>query len=169
MEELWDVYDENRNLTGKTISRKKFLSGNGKYHLVVHIWIKNSNNEWLISKRTPNKFCPLLWECTGGSVLAGESSIEGALREVKEELGISLPMNSGFLYKTMKRDVYSDFCDIYVFNYDCSIDDIILQEDETCDAMWASSEKILKLIESKKFIPLDNMKYVYDLIGIKYV
>lgn len=109
MEELWDVYDENRNLTGKTISRKNFLSGNGKYHLVVHIWIKNSNNEWLISKRTPNKFCPLLWECTGGSVLAGESSIEGALREVKEELGISLPMNSGCLYKTMKRDVYSDF------------------------------------------------------------
>ncbi len=45
MDELWDVYDENRNLTGKTISRKKFLSGNGEYHLVVHIWIKNSNNE----------------------------------------------------------------------------------------------------------------------------
>lgn len=167
MEEFWDIYDENRNLTGRTISRAEFVPGSGDYHLVVHIWIKNSNNEWLISKRTPNKFCPLLWECTGGSVIYGESSIEGALREVKEELGIDLPISSGYLYKTIKRDVYSDFCDIYVFDYDCSVDDVILQEDETCDVMWASSEKISKLIETKEFIPLDNMKYVYSLIGIK--
>lgn len=70
--------------------------------------------------------------------------MEGVLRvvEIKDELVISLPMNSGCLHKMIERDVYSDFCDIYVFNYDCSIDDIILQEDETCDVILAFSKNI---------------------------
>ena len=82
MEEIWDIYDENRNLTGKTIKRAEYINKikENEYHLVVHIWIKNDNNEWLISKRTPNKHFPLLWECTGGSALAGEESLTADLR-----------------------------------------------------------------------------------------
>lgn len=97
MEEIWDIYDENRNLTGKTIKRAEYINKikENEYHLVVHIWIKNDNNEWLISKRTPNKHFPLLWECTGGSALAGEESLTAALREVKEELGIKA--RAGFI------------------------------------------------------------------------
>lgn len=167
MKELWDVYDENRNKTGETILREDYFKGETdmtKYHLAVHIWIKNSKGEWLISKRTPNKNFPLLWEQTGGSVLAGEDSLAGALREVKEELGITLDVNKGYLYKSLKRPVYADFCDVWIFEHDCNIADIVLQEDETCDAMWASSEKIKSLINEGKFIPLDNMQYVYEII-----
>ena len=162
--ELWDVYDENRNLTGKTIRRIDFSARENVYHLAVHIWIKNKNNEWLISKRTANKFYPLLWECTGGSALAGESSLEAALREVKEELGVALPEDSGRIYKSVKREIYHDFCDVYLFDYDCDIRDITLQEDETCDAVWASSQKIYDMINSGDFIPLDHMQYVYGLL-----
>ena len=169
MEEIWDLYDENRNLIGKTIKRAEYKAKiqENEYHIVVHIWIKNDNNEWLISKRTPNKHSPLLWECTGGSALAGEDSLTAALREVKEELGITLDKNKGKLYKTIKRTVYSDFCDVWLFEHNCSIDDIVLQPEETCDAMWASSEKIQELIDDGKFIPLDNLKYVYELLDIR--
>jgi len=165
MDELWDVYDENRILTGDTVKRSSHPRNKDEYHLVVHIWIKNKSGEWLISKRTPNKFYPLLWECTGGSALAGESSLDAALREVKEELGIDLPRDSGCLFKSIKRTAYQDFCDVYVFDYDCSIDDLTFQENETCDAMWASSEEIHRMIKTKEFIPLDNMQYAFDLIG----
>ena len=129
MEEIWDIYDENRNLTGKTIKRAEYINKikENEYHLVVHIWIKNDNNEWLISKRTPNKHFPLLWECTGGSALAGEESLTAALREVKEELGITLDKSKGRLYKTIKRSVYSDLIDGWVYKQNCSIDDIVLQ------------------------------------------
>lgn len=167
MEEIWDAYDENRNLTGKTIKRSEFKSMNNEYHIVVHIWIKNNNNEWLISKRTPNKHFPLLWECTGGSALAGENSLTAALREVKEEVGITLNKSSGMLYKTIKRTVYSDFCDVWVFNHNCSIDEVVLQPRETCDAMWASADKIKELIKEGKFVPLDHLKYVLELLGLK--
>jgi len=164
MSEIWDIYDENRNLTGKTMRRNDHPRGENEYHLAVHIWIKNKNNEWLISKRTPNKSFPLKWECTGGSAIAGEDSLTAALREVREELGISLPKERGRLYKSLKRPVYRDFCDIWLFEYDCDIKDIVLQDGETCDAMWASGEKILELIKSNQFVPLDNMQYVYEII-----
>lgn len=170
MPELWDIYDENRNLTGETIYREECLRiwdslPENFYHLAVHIWIRNDKGEWLLSKRTPNKSYPLLWEWTGGSAFSGENSLTAALREVKEELGISLPENSGFLYKSIRRDVCHDFCDIYVFNYRCDINEITFQEDETCDAMWASKEKIYQLIETKQFIPLENSQYAYELIN----
>ena len=83
--ELWDAYDENRKLLGYTVQRDKFDSLNNEYHIVVHIWIKNSKGEYLIQKRSENKKSGLKWAGTGGSVLANESSIDGAVREVKEE------------------------------------------------------------------------------------
>lgn len=169
MSELWDIYDENRKPTGKTILRSDFFNRNNddysdEYHIAVHIWIKNSEGKWLISKRTPNKNYPLLWECTGGSVVAGEDSLSGALREVKEELGISLDVGKGHLYKSIKREVYHDFCDVWLFECDYDIHDVVFQEGETCDAMWASGDKILKMIHSGEFIPIDNMQYVPDLL-----
>lgn len=166
MSELWDVLDENRQFTERVIKRSEWkINPNGSdYHLVVHIWIRNRAGEWLISKRTENKHFPLMWECTGGSVVSGEDSISGALREVREELGIHLDGNNGYLYKSIKREIYNDFCDVWVFNHDCDIDDVVFQEGETCDAMWASGDEILKMIDSGEFVPIDNMQYVPDLL-----
>ena len=55
--------------------------------VVVTALILNSKNEILISKRAEHKKYPLMWECNGGSIVAGETSLEGILREIKEELG----------------------------------------------------------------------------------
>lgn len=167
MDEMWDVYDEDRNKTGECVWRSAFPENSSQYHLAVHIWIKSSDNKWLISRRTPNKHFPLLWECTGGSALAGENSLAAALREVKEELGIDLHADEGFLYKSFQRRAYQDFCDVWVFVHDCMIEDIVLQPDETCDAMWASSDEIKHMMRDGVFIPLDNMKYVYELLGLE--
>lgn len=45
--ELWDIYNENREKTGRTIVRGQKL-GENEYHLVVHMWIINSNGQFLI-------------------------------------------------------------------------------------------------------------------------
>ena len=49
--ELWDAYDENRKPLGYTVRREKFDSLNNEYHIVVHIWIKNSKGEYLIQNQ----------------------------------------------------------------------------------------------------------------------
>ena len=67
--EIWDLYNEKRELLGKDHVRGEQLPIDG-YHLVVHVWIRNSKGEYLISQRSANRpTYPLMWECVGGSVV----------------------------------------------------------------------------------------------------
>ena len=92
--ELWDLYNERRELTGRDHIRGEEVP-QGFYHLVVHIWIRNSKGEYLISQRSADRPAyPLMWECVGGSVTKGEDSLTGALRETKEEVGLTLSVNA---------------------------------------------------------------------------
>ena len=63
--------------------------GPGEYHMAVIVVIVNSRGEVLLTRRAKEKdLCPGWWENTGGSVLAGETSLEAILRELREETGI---------------------------------------------------------------------------------
>ena len=60
--ELWDLYDEQRRLVGTNHLRGQELPDNC-FHLVVHVWIKNSQGQYLISQRAADRpTYPLLWE-----------------------------------------------------------------------------------------------------------
>ena len=52
--EIWDLYNEKRELIGKDHVRGEQLPIDG-YHLVVHVWIRNSKGEYLISQRSANR------------------------------------------------------------------------------------------------------------------
>ena len=70
--ELWDLYNENRELVGKTMLRGQEVP-QGLFHLSVQVWIRNSRGEYLISQRSADRpVFPLMWECVGGAALAGE-------------------------------------------------------------------------------------------------
>lgn len=142
--EIWDVLDENRELTGKTIVRGNALK-DGEYHLVVHIWIINSKGEILIQKRPDHlEYAPGLWATTGGSAIQGEDSITAAFRETKEELGIEIDRNSVTGPLSYKRD--NDFTDIWVVKQDIELDDTILQEEEVSDVKWVSTKELKQMI-----------------------
>ncbi len=168
MPELWDVYDRNRNLTGRVIERGTLMSEE-EYHLVVQVWIKNVEGKWLISRRTAMKSEPLKWEPTGGSVLAGEDSISGALREVHEELGIVLEKEKAKLFRSFRRDKACwenpGFLDVWVFESDVQIEDVVLQEEEFCDVKWATCEEIVQMIECDEFVPMKKFPYYIELFS----
>ena len=167
MSELWDIYDINRNSTGRTVERGKPMKS-GEYHIVVNVWIRNSKGEWLISKRTPNKHFPLLWEPTGGSAVSGESSFDAAIRETREELGVELAPEKGKLFASAMRQAkkFPDFLDVWVFEHDCSIDSVVLQPGETCGAMWATTNEIKELVKSGKFVPQNTFSYLDKLFEV---
>jgi len=160
MAELWDVLDENGNKTGKIAERGPM--GAGEYHLVVHVWIVNSKGEFLISKRTPNKTFPNMWECTGGSAVAGDDSLTTAIKEVQEELGIVLAANNGELFKRYRRNYYEsgDFVDVWLFRQEVDLSDIVLQDGETCGAMLADRDKINRMIDEGIFICSNIFPYL---------
>ena len=140
-----------------------------EYHLVVQVWIRNLKGEWLISKRAANKSQPLKWEPTGGSVLAGETSLQGALREVREEIGIVLNPADGVLFASYKRDKVSwenpGFLDVWVFEADFSMEEVQLQWEEACDDKWVSEAEIRSMIDTDEFVPMKVHPYYNELFA----
>ena len=163
-DELWDVYDEKRNLTGRLQRRGDALE-DGSYHLVVHIWTQNSRGEFLLTKRSPNKGFPNMWEVTGGSALAGDDSLTAAVREVKEETGVSLDPGNGECVITYRRDNY--FCDVWLFRQDFDLDEVVLQEGETCGKMCADAEMIRKLHRDGVFVPYCYIDQMLEIVEQK--
>ena len=164
--ELWDILDGDGNKTGKTVERGKPM-GQAEYHLVVHVWIRNTNGEFLITKRTPNKNpFPNMWETTVGSAIFGEESLEATLREVKEEIGIDLSHNNGKYLFRLKRQHHDfpDFIDVWLFEDNFDITEVVYQPEEVCGAKWASPGKIQSLIQIGEFV--DTFTYLEDLFRI---
>ena len=160
--ELWDLYTENRRLTDKTHIRGEEIP-DGYYHLVVHVWIKNSKGEYLISQRSATRpASPLMWECVGGSVVAGESSLEGALREVKEEVGLDLLPSSGKLLFTKTRRTYHDFMDVWLFQYDGEVSLDNATTDEVAQIKWMTVPQIRELLDSGKLVP--SLSYFFTVV-----
>ena len=52
--ELWDLYDRDRHPTGEVLERGKPVPP-GRYHLVVHVVIFNSQGEMLIQGKGSTK------------------------------------------------------------------------------------------------------------------
>jgi len=152
--ELWNVLDENGNATGRFHERGKLMNNN-EYHLEVSVWIENDNGEYLISQRSPNKTFPNMWECTGGNAVAGDDSLTTALKEAKEELGIILDPRNGRIIKQhlpCSTVECQGLIDVWFFRQNIDISTVILDPDETCDAMWASRKKIKQMIDDGIFI-----------------
>lgn len=173
MTELWDIYDSNRVKTSRTVDRGRMtgkiareMIARGEYHIVVNVWYKNPRGEFLISKRSPSKQDGNLWECTGGSAIAGEDSLTAALREAREELGVELDAKCGRLFKSINRaPIFPDLMDVWLFDLDIPIERVVLQEGETCDAMWAKKEKILQLLDNGEFLSGRLIPYVDELLS----
>lgn len=91
MEEYIDVVTKDGKPTGVT-ELKSVIHQNGWYHHTAHIWLYTKKGEILLSQRAATKpICPLLWDVSvAGHVDAGESIIHGALREMKEEINLTL-------------------------------------------------------------------------------
>lgn len=166
--EIWDLYDRYRNIIGEHI-RGKELPENG-FHLVVHIWVKNSKGQYLISQRSESrKSNPLMWECCGGSVLKGENSLNGALREAKEEVGIELQPNRGKIIFSRIREYvngenFNDILDVWLFEYDGDINLNNATTDEVEQAMWLYPNEIKKLYEEQKLV--HTLDYFFEKIDL---
>lgn len=167
--ELWDLYTEDRKLTGKEHIRGEKLPEN-TYHLVVHVWIKNSKGQYLISQRSDNRpTFPLMWECVGGSVLKGESSIDGAIREAKEEVGVELLPDNGKLIFSKNRKIidgkrFNDILDVWLFQYDGDATLNNATTNEVKQIVWMDKNQILDLFKQNELV--DTLKYFFTEFGL---
>lgn len=162
--EIWDLYNENRELLRKDHIRGEQLPIDG-YHLVVHVWIRNSKGEYLISQRSANRPTnPLMWECVDGSVVKGEDSLQGELREVKEEVGIDLlPEKGQVVLSDIKKiefgKVVNKIVDVWLFDYDGEVDLGNATTDEVAQVAWMNREQIKELFDANMFV--ETLEYFF--------
>ena len=158
--ELWDIYDSDRNPTGRVEPRGRLVIGD--YHLVVHIWLMNEKGEILVTQRAQNKPWGLFWETTGGSVLAGETSLQAAVRVVREEVGLELDPAHGILIDSVRRD--RDFLDSWFFQGRLRLYDLKLRPDEVVDAKFISREEYDHMRRGCMFVPTQpDFFQLYDV------
>jgi len=69
----------------------------------VSVCILAKKNKFLIMQRPPNKSYPLFWEFPGGKVEKNENFYDAAIRELKEELNISINQSNLILIDTVSH------------------------------------------------------------------
>ena len=151
MAELWDIYDENRKKTGRFAQRGVTeLECVKEFHIVVTGIILNSKNEILITQRAPQKYLGLQWECNGGSILAGETSLEGVLRELKEELGLEFSKKEAIFLKEIRKT--SKFKDLWLFRKDIDINNVKFTDGEAINAKWVNIDEFMKMYNNDEIV-----------------
>lgn len=165
--EMWDIYDENKQLTGRTMQRNDWNMKPGDYHLTVLGVIKRPDGTFLITQRVMTKsWAPGWWEVSGGGVMAGETSLQAVTREVVEETGIDVSNADGGYCFSYRRDNPKEkdnyFVDVYRFEMDITEADLKLQEAETAGYKFATLDEIKALAAEGIFLHYDSIKQVFE-------
>ena len=119
--------------------------------------IQDRAGRTLITHRSADKrWAAGWWEVPGGGVLAGETSLQAVVREVREEVGLDVAGAAcELLYSYSNEDpAHADnyFADIYRFELDFSVADVVLQESEAVSCMAATWAEIEALNEKGVFL-----------------
>ncbi len=153
MVELFDMYDVNRYPLGHTHPRGVPIH-EGEYHIVVQIVVLDSRNRLLLTRRHPEKILGGMWEVTAGSALAGEDSVSGAMRELREETGLEVTADMLQPFFTRTGDHYFLDCYIVRLNRDGYSLNLTMQEGETTEYVWADAEKQQEMEDAGWLVPI---------------
>lgn len=164
--ELVDLYDENRVPLGR-VAERHAKKAPGEYRVVVHVCIFNSLGQLLIQRRSPEKtIWPELWDVSiGGGVDAGETSRQGAEREVLEELGYDLDLTG--LRPAVTVNFEGGFDDFFVVTRDLDLRDLRLQREEVSDVRWVTLKESLDMLDRGAFIPYPPsfLRFLFEARG----
>jgi isopentenyl-diphosphate delta-isomerase len=136
----------------------------GDWHRAAHIWIVTSDNRVLLQRRSPDKEnYPNLWDVScAGHLSAGETSIDAAVRESAEELGLviepdelqwigelreSLVLNGGTY---LDNEVH----DIFLVRRDVDPASLTLQREEVAEVKLVPLESLRN--RDATFVPHDE-------------
>lgn len=178
--EYFDLLDEVGNFTGITKERSK-VHRDGDWHKAVHIWIINENSEILLQRRCETKDSDpnMLDISCAGHLSAGDSSLEGALRELKEELNLEVKPNELMFIKTLQRSwknnqgfIDNEYDDLYILKTNKKIEEMVYQKEEISEIFFVPYKKFKEMIINRQsdmimydeefeilFQMLDNKKY----------
>ena len=142
MMEFNDIYDKDRNRTGRT-HRRGTIWRKGEYGLVVCVWVYDGKGKLLLTRRAPEKSFAGTWENSGGAAQAGETSLQAITRELREETGICAD-SAEFRLLCSGRDRNAHY-DFYCLRRE-ETTAVTLQPGETDDYRWVTFDQVHQMI-----------------------
>lgn len=168
---LINICDENNNITSEKTTMNE-AHKKGLWHRSAHIWIYNSKGEMLLQKRSKNSFLyPSMWDsAAAGHVDFGEDPEKTAIREVKEELDLSINKEDLHFYKMKiasnkyKGLVNNEFNYVYLLKYDVKLEDLHMQKEEVDEIGFFSTDFIEKDLRENKEKYVPHGEYWFKII-----
>lgn len=176
-DELVDVFDEDGKSLGTMMKSKAHKIG--AWHRAVHIFLVNDKNEVLIQLRSPEKeLFPNRWDISAaGHVGAGEKTIDAALRELSEELGVQAKP-SEFKYLFTFKEIFEigndylskEFVDVFFLRRNVEKSDIKLQEEEVANFKFMPITELFEMSKRQEsdLVPhqeeYEKVKLLYPFI-----
>ncbi|MEZ3507217.1 MAG: NUDIX hydrolase [Lachnospiraceae bacterium] len=159
--EVWDAYDASfAKIEGKKLMRGEPIPP-GVFHLVCDILVKHTDDTYLLMERDVRKPYGGMWEASaGGSALAGETPLQCAVRELREETGIQSDdlIELGEEIDAGTHAVYVEFLCIT----DGNKNEISLQDGETTAYKWVTRQELLSMKE-EELVTERMQKYINEL------
>lgn len=165
--EIWDIYTEDRQLTGRTMVRDDWNMSPDEFHISVTSVIQTLDGRYLITQRHENKSWGAgWWEFPGGGVNAGETPESAAKREAGEETGLDLSECEGELIFSYKRvnpkEKNNYYMDLYRFQKDFTEADVTVQESEVQGFRLATLEEIRELGAQGIFMHYSSIQPIFE-------
>lgn len=146
--ELRDLYNKNKEKTNETIYATEEIPEN-RYILVVLVLIQNSQGQILVQKRSKQKGGE--YALTSGHAKSGETTLQGIVSEIKEELGLTVLPEELSLIHSERNDKKKSFYDLFYLQNDYDISKMNLQKEEVEDVKWLSEDEVRALCSNNNF------------------
>ena len=147
MEYLQVFNKDKKALDEKVLREDKYKLPDGKYFMIVLIFIMNSEGKFLMQKTSKSRNSCIA--TTGGHVSYGDTGLITVFKEAKEELGLDLDTNEIQYIDTLifKNGIE----EIYFVNKDIDINTLTIQKEEVDYVEWFTVDEIKELINKKEF------------------
>ena len=74
-------------------------------------------------------------------------------------------MSGNYLFRLKRQNsIFHDFVDVWLFEEDVDITEVVYQSDEVCGVKWATPNQIISLIEIGEFA--NTFTYIEELFKI---
>ena len=150
-QELLQVVDEHTGEpTGEHVSRAELFEKN-LWCRTTNIFVFNSAGEILCHERSKNKErFPGAWSTHfGGHVTKGESFKISALKEVQEEIGITVNPFQLIPWRTSKKEISRIWIRDFLTVFDGQISELTIQKEELDQVKWVKIDDLLAMLDDE--------------------
>ena len=168
--ELLEYFDEN-NKKVLGIEEREIIHKSNLWHREVSIWVINEKNEILLQRRSSNKKQGAnKLSTTAGHVDVNEDVKVAAMRELNEEVGLSVNIDELIFLDIYKNVQEGNMCYKYTYlvRTDKKIDEFVMQEEEVSELMYVTipelEERIRKEDSELSFVKKPYVKEILEKV-----